>query len=94
MSQKAQGVSAWSRSASGNSRPSQPILPVGALPLRPETGLEAGPATRRTRRSFTSGTARDLFGSIGLMARARNQQPAWCAAAAHDVFRSRSPSHH
>src|ERR1700737_3808002 len=29
-----------------HSRPSQPILPVGALPLRPETGLEAGPANK------------------------------------------------
>jgi hypothetical protein len=32
-------------SASGNSRPSQPVSPVGALPLRPEGRPEAGPAT-------------------------------------------------
>ena len=34
--------------------------------LKPD--LRLGRQTRRTRRSFTSGTPRDLFGSIGLMA--------------------------
>jgi hypothetical protein len=38
--------SAQPMSLMGHSRPSQPILPVGALPLRPETGLEAGPANK------------------------------------------------
>ena len=33
-------------SGSGHSRQRQPILSVGALLLRPESGLEAGPATR------------------------------------------------
>src|ERR1700730_12451570 len=40
------GISIRPMSAWGHSRPSQPILPVGALPLRPETGLEAGPANK------------------------------------------------
>src|SRR3984893_7857133 len=40
------GISNRRMSAWGHSRPSQPILPVGALPLRPETGLEAGPANK------------------------------------------------
>ena len=38
-------------SASGHSRPSQPVSPVGALRPRPESGPEAGPATVLAMRS-------------------------------------------